>query len=341
MSDNFFSLGGHSLTAARLIARLRTALGVNLPLRCIFIDPTIAGLARHIFFDAATRTYRYTSELPRWNCLIPVQPKGTRLPLFFVAGYQNADDTLLILSQLIPHFGLDQPIFGFRPRWVENSDHEYHSVQEIAEEFAAELRAVQPKGPYLLGGHCVGGIAAAEVARLLIQQGEEVRLMAFIDTERPSKARALRTDVFFLRQRANHILDVVSEIIQPKHQSRRKLIGNLVRRKLGIATSQEVHEADRFHQSKIRYRRLLYSHGAESYPGRITLIVNEEQARYDKDLGWSEIRHGGLDVHTIPGNHDTILVDRGKDIVDVILKTIDAALKDCNGQRELTGAKVL
>ena len=340
ISDNFFSLGGHSLTAVQLIARLRTALGVDLPLRCIFIDPTIARLARHIFFDAATRTYRYTSELPRWNCLIPVQPKGTRPPLFFVAGYQNADDTLLILSQLIPHFGLDQPIFGFRPRWIENNEHEYHSVQEITEEFAAELRAVQPKGPYFLGGHCVGGIAAAEVARLLMQQGEEVRLMAFIDTERPTKARALRTDVFFFRLRASHMLEVVSEILRPKRQSRAQLIGNLVRRKFGIATSPEVREADRFQQSKVRYRRLLYSHWMDSYPGRITLIVNAEQARFDKDLGWSEIPHGGLDVHTIPGTHDTILVERGKEIVDVIRKTIDESLNGREGQSELTEAGV-
>ena len=154
-------------------------------------------------------------------------------------------------------------------RLLAIAHHEYRSVQEMAEEFVAELRAVQPKGPYLLGGHCVGGIAAAEVAQLLMQQGEEVRLMAFIDTERPSKARARRTDAFFLRRRADHILDVMLEIIRPKQQSRAKLIGNLVKRKLGIATSQEVREADRFQQSKIRYRRLLYSHGAESYPGRM------------------------------------------------------------------------
>ncbi len=119
VSDNFFDLGGHSLAAVRLLSRMRAAIDTNLPLRCIFLHPTVAELASHISYDAAAQSYRYTSDVPKWSCVVPVQPRGRRTPLFMVAGYQNPDDTLLALSQLAPHLGMDQPLFGLRPRWIE------------------------------------------------------------------------------------------------------------------------------------------------------------------------------------------------------------------------------
>jgi amino acid adenylation domain-containing protein len=324
--ENFFEVGGHSLTAARLIARLRSALGVDLPLRSIFIDPTIAGLASHIAYSSADHAYRYTSEIPVWNCLVPAQPRGSRTPLFFVAGYHNPDDTLLVLSQLIPKLGVDQPVFGFRPRWIEGSNEDYKSVGEMASEFLAELRATQPKGPYLLGGHCVGGIAALEVAQLLIEQGEEVKLLIFLDTERPSPWRIVLTDLFYTWVRMKHIFDIVSEILRPQHSARKDTIRDLASRKLGIATSEEVREAGRFYRAKVRYRRLLYSHTPAPYPGRINLIVNQKQARYDKDLGWSNNSVGRLDVHVLPGDHTTLLSDYSDKIAQVMRRSIDQAL---------------
>ena len=157
--DNFFELGGHSLAATRLVARLRTAFQMELPLRCFFTDPTIAGLAQHISYDVSVQAYRYMSEVPQWTCLVPAQPKGTRTPLFFVGGYQNPDDTLQVLWRFIPHLDLDQPVFGLRPRWAEGTGEGYDSVNEMVVEFLAELRTIQSKGPYLVGGHCVRRIA--------------------------------------------------------------------------------------------------------------------------------------------------------------------------------------
>jgi amino acid adenylation domain-containing protein len=332
--ENFFEVGGHSLTAARLIARLRSALGVNLPLRSIFIDPTIAGLASHIAYNAVNHVYRYTSEIPVWNCLVPAQPSGSRTPLFFVAGYHNPDDTLLVLSQLIPKLGVDQPVFGFRPRWIEGSNNEdYESVGEMAREFLVELRAVQPKGPYLLGGHCVGGIAALEVAQLLLEQGEEVKLMIFLDTERPSPWRIFLTDLFYMRIRMQHIFEIASEILLPRHRRRKDTIRDLARRKLGIAASEEVRETNRFYQAKVRYRRLLYSHTPAPYSGRITLVVNEKQARYDKDLGWSPNSVERLDIHVLPGDHTTLLSDYSDEIAQVMRRSIDQAFGEQKGRQ--------
>jgi amino acid adenylation domain-containing protein len=315
--DNFFELGGNSLSAMRLIARLRSELGMEMPLRCIFISPTIASLASHISYVPAELGYRYTSEVPEWNCLVPVQPKGTRTPLFFVAGFQSADDTLFVLSHLIPHLGLDQPVFGFRPRWTQGGA-DYASVDELVQEFLTELRAVQPHGPYLLGGWCVGGIAALELAAALTRQGEEVKMLLLIDTERPSTMKTLATDIFFMRQRASHMADVVTQIARADGRAMLRMAGELARRKAGVAQTVESREQDRFYQSKVRYRRLLYAHSPEQYAGQMTLISTQDGERSRKGLGWAGFAVGGLSVHAFPGDHDAIFKDHSEAIAEVI-----------------------
>jgi amino acid adenylation domain-containing protein len=337
--DNFFELGGHSLAATRLISRLRSALDMDLPLRCIFMDPTIASLASHITWIPSIHGYRYISEIPKWNCLISAQPNGSRIPFFFVAGYQKPEDTLLVLSQLLPNLGTDQPVFGFRPRWIDGNA-EYASVDEMAHEFLTELRAVQPKGPYLLGGHCVGGIAAMEVAQLLLKEGEEVRLLLFLDTDRPSPARACFTDLHFFWQRVEHIFDVLSDIVLARSTPRREFVRNLMRRKFGVQLSRQESDADRFYQAKVRYRRLLYKHTPSRYPGRISLLVNEQQARYDRDLGWTGVPQQGIDIHVLPGDHTTVLSEHAKEIAQSILRCIDQATADLPARPESNKARI-
>jgi amino acid adenylation domain-containing protein len=305
--DHFFELGGHSLSATRLIARVRLAFEIDLPLMSIFIEPTIAGLCKHLLYDEYTQRYYHVGEISRWNRLVPAQPKGSRLPLFLVAGFMDADDTLRVLSRLIPHLGLDQPVYGFQPRWLDGHSERYSGVEEIASEFLADLRTVQPKGPYLLGGDCAGGVVALVMAQELLRQGEEVRLLVMFDTYRPSLFSALGYRLFNALGRGQHILHVLGQIFRSPALVKLQLLKEIGRRKIkpAQALSGEELAFHRLYRLRMDYIRTMYRHRLKKYPGRITLIVNELQYKFDRFMGWTGVASDGLQVLSTPGDHWT------------------------------------
>ncbi len=325
--DNFFDLGGHSLSATRLIARLRAAFGIEIPLRSIFQDPTISGFASRIRFEVTTKTYSYTDQNQPWDCLVAAQPRGNRIPLFLVAGYQGPDDTLLVLSRIIPHLGSDQPVYGFRPRWIEGNQEHYSCLEEAAREFITELRMVQRKGPYMLGGHCVGGVVAMEMARQLMEEGEEVGLLALIDTERPTSMRAFLANTRLAFRRGRHMLSVIAEITRAEHGPRLQAVRKLIRRKMGNGEQRngEPPAPDVFYQSIVGYRRLVYGHTLKPYPGEIALFVNEKQYQIDRDMGWKWFRAGGLTIRKVSGDHQTMLTEHAKELGDMLSACLSSA----------------
>jgi amino acid adenylation domain-containing protein len=306
--DHFFELGGHSLSATRLIARLKSAFQIDLPLSSVFTEPTVAGLSKHILFDDYTNSYYHVGEVPRWGRLVPAQPRGSQLPLFLVAGFMDADDTLRILSRLIPSLGLDQPVYGFQPRWLDGKSERYADAKEAALEFLSDLKSVQPQGPYLLGGDCAGGVVAMVMAEELLRRGEEVRLLVLFDTHRPSFLRSLGLDLYYGWKRVKHIADVLRQIALKSGRARAELVSDLGRRKFGGDQNKSENElaASRTYKLRTDYMRTMYSHKLKRYAGKLTLIISEQQQRFDKTKGWRQCdAQGGMEIHITPGDHWT------------------------------------
>ena len=221
--DNFFRLGGHSLGASVLMTRLADELELELPLRLLFANPSVRALSEAVEEarrDAdATRAIRARVSKRHYgstfdSSLIPMQPNGTRKPLFLVSGaHANETDFLRFVGNLLPYMQ-DQPIYGFKARGLDGRERPHETVLEMAADYVAEMRQFQPEGPYLLAGNCVGGIVAFEMAQELHRLGEEAALVALLDATRPSEDYAQLVESHFRYFKRDRLMRHLGELQQ-------------------------------------------------------------------------------------------------------------------------------
>ena len=175
---NFFDLGGDSLMAARMVLRLRVASGVDVPLRALFERQTVAGLA-----EAIDAQIRVGADAPadmltparRHRAIVPLQPRGTGIPIFGVPGH-NGD--VFAYRAFAQHLGPDLPFYGLQPPGLDGQGAPLTRIEDLAAYFAAQIRAFHPSGPCIVTGFCAGGMTAFELGRQLVQGGTPVSLVA-------------------------------------------------------------------------------------------------------------------------------------------------------------------
>ena len=181
LQDNFFDLGGDSLLAVRLFAKLEQVFSQKLPLAVLLAAPTIEQLA-------AVLRQEDTDDL--WSPLVPIQPGDpSKLPLFCVHGMGF---NVLIYRDLAAHLGSEQPVYGLQARGLDGSkDRISDHLEAIAADYIQQVQIVQPRGPYLLAGLSNGGNIALEMAQQLLAQGQEVGFIAMFDTFKSNSVKLM------------------------------------------------------------------------------------------------------------------------------------------------------
>ncbi len=180
LRDSFFDLGGHSVVAVKLSNEVYRSFGVRLPLATLFECPTVETFARRLAKLAQRSPDGADPE--RWSTLVKIQPRGTLPPFFCVAGVGGNP---MNLRHLAAALGSEQPFYGLQFRGVDGKHVPHRRIRDMAQEFLADVKRVQPEGPYYLGGYSAGGLAAYVMARLLHDVGERVGLVVFFDTLNP------------------------------------------------------------------------------------------------------------------------------------------------------------
>jgi amino acid adenylation domain-containing protein len=169
INDNFFDLGGHSLLAVKMFAELERLTGIKLPLVTLFEHQNIYELVAII---------NSGNWKDNWSSLIQIR-SGKKTPLFLVHG---AEGNILVYKDLANHLEEDQSFYALQARGLDGSEKISTSIEEMASYYIKEIKKVQPKGPYNLGGYCLGGTIAYEMAQQLKRHGEKVKNVFLIET---------------------------------------------------------------------------------------------------------------------------------------------------------------
>jgi thioesterase domain-containing protein/acyl carrier protein len=308
VTDNFFELGGHSLLAVRLFAQIEKKFSKNLPLATLFHAPTIEGLAEIL---------RQEGWVSSWSSLVPIKPSGVKPPLYFV---HPGGGNVLCYRAVARLLGPDQPVYGLQAQGLDGKRPPHASLEEMAAHYIEEIRTLQPEGPYYLGGASSGGVLAFEIAQQLLALGQEVGLLAMIDTFFPGFPRFMPNQALFnsklhrMAVRADvHLGQLL--ILRPKEQLKYVMDGlRRVKKNLKKRMANRFSPEDPLRQT-IKMVREVNTHAfkiykPKAYSGRITYFWCTEmmfRPYMDNRLGWDAVAESGLEVHVVPGTHTGLL----------------------------------
>jgi phthiocerol/phenolphthiocerol synthesis type-I polyketide synthase E len=195
-TDNYFELGGSSLLAARMFDQIEKKFTKRLPLATLYEAPTIRELAARI----ADETFAAS-----WSSLVEIN-KGdrSRPPLFLM---HSEGGNVLEYWALSRYLGKDQQLYAMQAKGLEGQAAIKMTIEEMAAHFISEMRSVQKTGPYYLGGYCLGGLVAYEMARQLIDEKEKVNLLCMISTRTPQNIEQIRAAVSIPKRIAGKIAE--------------------------------------------------------------------------------------------------------------------------------------
>ena len=301
LNDDFFALGGDSLQAMDLLARVEADFGVMPSMAQVMQEPTVEGVARAI----SSRVVAPESDPDsQWSPLTPLTPYGAAhppgaRPLYCVhPGGGNA----LCFLDLARRLADDRPVVGLTSRGLEPGQTPLETVSDLAAEYIAAIRSAQPEGPYAIAGWSFGGIVAFEIANQLIQAGEEIEHLAIIDIGLLYSFGVLTT----LFPEGDLALFELRRL--PPDDQIREFTTRTAAAKL-IPPGAPVELARRIYDTFMANVDAMMNYRPDHFPGRMTIYrAGEPLVRLRRELAdeWQPFCDN-IEICTVAGNHLTMI----------------------------------
>jgi len=237
-TDNFFQLGGKSLMATKIFTRIARAFKIKLSPVTLLEHPTIMALANIISSGKKPESWKY---------VVPIKSKGTKKPLFCIHG---GGGFVFFFNPLAHSMHKDRPVYALQPSGIYDAETMHGSIEEMAGDYAKEIRLIQPEGPYNILVYCFSTAVGIEMSRILKKQGHDInlivvdslvnqenfkdpsrvkmRIFGFIKRVLTNPIQAVR--LMFINNGEKYLLPIWIKLFGSKHKkNHEKIKNNLVR----------------------------------------------------------------------------------------------------------------
>jgi thioesterase domain-containing protein len=260
--------------------------------------------------------------------MVTIQAKGDKNPIFFmhpIGGY------VLCYVDLSRHLGNDYPFYGLQMPGMEGDRLPYDSIEEMASLYLAEIRNVQPQGPYQLAGFSFGGQVAYEVAHQLRMSGEDVSLLVLFDCflqpkreQGPDEMEIVSSYAARLTERDPALPVLQADVLREKSEEERLtyLLG-LAKTKHHLPPDAGLDDVKRALNVWMTHSIAISKYTPPVYGGDIVFFQASERVA-DSTVGWQEIIEGTMEVVQVPGTHYTMLrMPKVAGVADILRTYID------------------
>ncbi|MFD0366030.1 amino acid adenylation domain-containing protein, partial [Nocardia sp. GCM10030253] len=304
--DDFFALGGSSLVATQAVSRLRAQTGAEVRVQWFFTDSTVAALARRI---GASDTD--TDDDPNVNAalevLLPIRAFGAAAPLFCIHPMAGLSWCYTGLASYVP---VDRPIFGLQSPALSEPGYLPDSLDSMVRRYVAEIRAVQPDGPYNLLGWSLGGALAHAVAVELQADGAQVALLALLDGRTGGDIADFRAEIRAAFAELGIDAFAGTDNLQVLDDAALAALHAAISPELAVLTQERL---GRIYRAAVRSVELAVDHRHRVFHGRLDYFT--AAGHETEHAAWQPYVDGVIVAHPVPASHDQLTSPEALDVI--------------------------